>query len=194
MDCWKWSTVFRKNLEWKQWPEENVEKLVWNNEEISWSSGGRSGREHTNCEGLWCKRSRLLQPCPTLCDPMDPMDSPGMNTGVGSHFLLQGIFLTQGSNLGLPHCRQSLDYLLSHQGLQYWSAEWWGDEDARIAGGEGWKDAGQFIHSPQPLCYTSSLPPFLPSLSSFIWLWESFLSSVEVLAFVAGSFLSGKFL
>ena len=34
---------------------------------------------------------------------------------VGCHFLLQGIFLTQGSNLGLPHCRQIL-YHLSHQG------------------------------------------------------------------------------
>ena len=34
---------------------------------------------------------------------------------VGSHFLLQGIFLTQGLNPGLPHCRQIL-YLLSHQG------------------------------------------------------------------------------
>ena len=31
------------------------------------------------------------------------------------HFLLQGIFPTQGSNLGLPHCRQIL-YHLSHQG------------------------------------------------------------------------------
>ena len=31
------------------------------------------------------------------------------------HFLLQGIFLTQGSNPGLPHCRQTL-YHLSHQG------------------------------------------------------------------------------
>ena len=29
-------------------------------------------------------------------------DSPGKNTGVGCHFLLQGIFLTQGSNLGPP--------------------------------------------------------------------------------------------
>ena len=37
-----------------------------------------------------------------------PWDSPGKNTGVGCHFLLQGIFLTQGSNLGLPHCRQML--------------------------------------------------------------------------------------
>ena len=33
-------------------------------------------------------------------------DSPGKNTGVGCHSLLQGIFLTQGSNLGLPHCRK----------------------------------------------------------------------------------------
>ena len=30
------------------------------------------------------------------------------NTGVGYHFLLQGIFPTQGSNPGLPHCRQTL--------------------------------------------------------------------------------------
>ena len=37
------------------------------------------------------------------------------NTGVGCHSLLQGIFPTQGSNLGLLHCRQIL-YHLSHQG------------------------------------------------------------------------------
>ena len=44
--------------------------------------------------------------------------SPGQNTGVGSsssHSLLQGIFLTQGSNPGLPHCRRIL-YRPSHQG------------------------------------------------------------------------------
>ena len=35
-----------------------------------------------------------------------PWDSPGKNTGVGCHFLLQGIFLTQRSNLGLLHYRQ----------------------------------------------------------------------------------------
>ena len=34
---------------------------------------------------------------------------------MGCHCLLQRIFLTQGSNLGLPHCRQTL-YHLSHQG------------------------------------------------------------------------------
>ena len=42
-------------------------------------------------------------------------DSPSKNTGVGCHALLQGIFLTQGLNPGLPHCRQML-YRLSHQG------------------------------------------------------------------------------
>ena len=41
-------------------------------------------------------------------------DSPGKNTGVGCHALLQGIFPTQGSNLGLLHCRWML-YGLSHQ-------------------------------------------------------------------------------
>ena len=60
------------------------------------------------------------QSCPTLCNPMStsflfPWNSPGKNTGMGSHSLLQGIFLTQGSNPGLLHCRQIL-YHLSHQG------------------------------------------------------------------------------
>ena len=41
--------------------------------------------------------------------------SPGQNTGVGSLSLLQGIFPTQGSNSGLPHCGQIL-YQLSHKG------------------------------------------------------------------------------
>ena len=51
------------------------------------------------------------QPTRLLC----PWDCPGKNTGVGCHFLLQRIFRTQGSNSGLPHCRQTL-YRLSHQG------------------------------------------------------------------------------
>ena len=44
-----------------------------------------------------------------------PWKSPGLNTGLGSLFLLQGIFPTQGSNPGLPHCRWIL-YYLSHKG------------------------------------------------------------------------------
>ena len=52
-----------------------------------------------------------LQPARLLC----PWNSPGKNTGVGCHSLLQGIFPTQGSSSRLLHCRQIL-YLLSHQG------------------------------------------------------------------------------
>ena len=56
------------------------------------------------------------QLCPTLFNPMDsPWNSPGQNTRVGSRTLLQGIFPTQGSNPGLPHCRRIL-YQLSHKG------------------------------------------------------------------------------
>ena len=42
-------------------------------------------------------------------------NSPAQNTGVGSLSPLQGIFPTQGSNPGLPHCGQIL-YQLSHKG------------------------------------------------------------------------------
>ena len=43
-----------------------------------------------------------------------PWNSPGQNTGVGSLFLLQGIFPTQESNPGLLHCRRIL-YQLNHR-------------------------------------------------------------------------------
>ena len=46
-----------------------------------------------------------------------PWNSPGQNTGVSSLSLLQGIFPTQGSIPGLPHCRWIL-YQLSHHGSQ----------------------------------------------------------------------------
>ena len=54
--------------------------------------------------GLW--------PTRFLC----PWDFLGKDTGVVFHFLLQGIFPTQGSNLGLLYCRQIL-HRLSYQGL-----------------------------------------------------------------------------
>ena len=44
-----------------------------------------------------------------------PWNSPGQNTRVGSLSLLQGIFPTQESNPGFPHCRR-IPYQLSHQG------------------------------------------------------------------------------
>ena len=79
--------------------------------------------------------SVVTQSCPTLCNPMDsnplgglvaksystlvipwtiacqapffPWDFPSKKTGVGCHFLLWGIFPTQGSNPALLHCRQA---------------------------------------------------------------------------------------
>ena len=54
-------------------------------------------------------RAKKLWSCPTLGNPVDCSlpgssvhgDSPGKNTGVGCHALLQGIFLSQGSNPSL---------------------------------------------------------------------------------------------
>ena len=51
----------------------------------------------------------------TVASQAPPSMGFSRQTGVGCHFLLQGIFLTQGLNLDLPHCRQML-YRLSHQG------------------------------------------------------------------------------
>ena len=48
-----------------------------------------------------CLTAYELQPARLLC----PWDSPGKNTRMGSCSLLQGIFLTQGLNLGLLCCR-----------------------------------------------------------------------------------------
>ena len=56
--------------------------------------------------------------CPPLCNPIDCSlpgsfvhgDSPGQNTGMSCHARLQGIFPTQGSNPGLPHCRWILNH------------------------------------------------------------------------------------
>ena len=70
-----------------------------------------------------CTHAQLLQSCPALCNSMDCTppgssvhgESPGKNTEVDCHSLFQGIFPTQGWNLGLLHCRRSF-YQLSHQG------------------------------------------------------------------------------
>ena len=55
-------------------------------------------------------RPYRLQPTRLLC----PWDFPDKDIGLVCHFLLQGIFLTQGSNLNLLHCRQIL-YQLNYQ-------------------------------------------------------------------------------
>jgi len=68
----------------------------------------------------------VVQSCPTLCDTMVcPWNSIGKNTEVGCYSLLQGIFLTQGSNQGPLHCRQSLYHLsyLTYKRIQPRSAK-----------------------------------------------------------------------
>ena len=66
---------------------------------------------------MWEKKRNVTLSLHThkLIPNLYPWNSPGHNTEVGSLSLLQGIFTTQGSNTGLPHCRQIL-YQLSHKG------------------------------------------------------------------------------
>ena len=69
-----------------------------------------------------CLRPHELQPTRLFC----PWDFPGKDIGVGCHFLLQGIFSTQGLNLGLLHVRQIL-YWLSYKGShkEGWALKNW---------------------------------------------------------------------
>ena len=84
-----------------------------------------TGYKRISCLKSWfCAVLCLVaQSCPSLCDPVDCSlpgssvhgGSPGKNTGVGCHVLLQEIFATQGWSPGLLHCRQILNHL-NHQG------------------------------------------------------------------------------
>ena len=62
-----------------------------------------------------CSVTSVMWPCgPQPTRLLCPWDASGKNTGMGWHALLQGIFPTQGSNPGFPHCRKIL-HCLSHQ-------------------------------------------------------------------------------
>ena len=104
----------------KQWfglwlPPENSKKQSGVGKLFQEEEGMKDSRFQWPAFPHW-KWKWVTQSCPTLCDPMDcslprllhPWNFPGKSPGVGCHFLLQGIFPTQGSNLGLPHCRQTL--------------------------------------------------------------------------------------
>ena len=60
-----------------------------------------------SCSVVLNSATHREQPARLLC----PWESPGKYAAVGCHALLQGIFLTQGSNLSLLHCRQILHHL-----------------------------------------------------------------------------------
>ena len=89
------------------WSREQM-YLLWQPQAWRW---GFSGNWQYQCEVL-TKESRSksvrcslasnsLRPCGLQSKLLCPRDSPGKNTGVGCHFLLQGIFPNQGSNLPL---------------------------------------------------------------------------------------------
>ena len=88
------------------------------NSPTEWKRVGRGVKqEELDGEGPYCVHAcSVAQSCPTLCDPMDCSppgssvrgDSPGKNTGVGWHALLQGIVPTQGLNPRLLHYQVDL--------------------------------------------------------------------------------------
>ena len=110
---------------WKDWRQEDKgttedEMVGWHHRldghELEQALGVGDGQGSLVCFSLWsCKESDMtewlnwtevasdsvqlygLQPTRLLC----PRDSPGKKTGMGCHFLLQGVFLTQGSNPNL---------------------------------------------------------------------------------------------
>ena len=101
--------------------------LILGSELIGWviflgAGSWRSSWQECFCcflQGSWWVK--VAQSCLTLTPwtvahqaPLSMKDFPGKNTGVCSHSLLQGTFLTQGLNLGLLHCRQIL-YHLGHE-------------------------------------------------------------------------------
>ena len=91
----------------------------------SWVQSGTEPRPFAVTAGSpnhWKVKMKLLNRVQLFATPWTvayqvppSMGFSRQNTGVGCRFLLQGIFPTQGLNLGLPHCRQML-YCLSHQG------------------------------------------------------------------------------
>ena len=107
-----------------------------------------------------------LYPTRLLC----PWDFPGKNTGVGCHFLLQGIFQTQGSNLCLLHCG--------------WILSCWAVGEAPLSlppsvtstAGQGWLPLNYSCHLPgsqsSTLCSPESASACLDNLVSIKCFWH----------------------
>ena len=60
------------------------------------------------CIYVWCESCSVVSDSLWSHGLYSPWNSPSQNTVAGSLSLLQGIFPRQGSNPGLPHCRQIL--------------------------------------------------------------------------------------
>ena len=122
---WHWILQARI-LEWGAIPSSRGSSQPRDQTHMSYVSPTLAGRFFTTSitwqTGTSIQFSSVAQLCLILCDPVNCSpwgssvhgDSPGKNTGVGCHTLLQGIFPTQGSNPGFPHCTWIL-YHLRHQ-------------------------------------------------------------------------------
>ena len=114
--------------EWKEW---TPLKTQLRRRRACWSPAALKQLHPSSCDygslappagptrcvpGVLATRCRdSATPLTVTCKLLCPWNSPGKNTGVVCHSLLQGTFLTQGLNMGLLHCRQIL-YQLSHWG------------------------------------------------------------------------------
>ena len=106
---------------------------IWSSSHYTFSQYTRQRLAHS----IWCIPLAVSidclanQSCLTLCNPLNCHppgssvhgDSPGKNTGVCCHALLQGIFPTLGVNSSLLH-RSWILYHLSHQGSPYNWLHW----------------------------------------------------------------------
>ena len=138
-----------------QWVKQNISRLTTIEDKLLVTSGERKvGRGNIEVK---VKVLRLTLCNTTDCSPC-PWDCPGKNPAVGSHSLLQGIFLTQGLTLGLPHCRQILYHLKNQMVIQFshsiMSDSLWPN---------GLQQAGFPCPSPNPRTYSNSCPLVMPS-------------------------------
>ena len=123
-ETWVWSVGQEDPLEKEMAPHSSILawRIPWTEDPGELQSTGSQSRTRLSdftslsrcCHHVLCL---VTQSSSTLCAPrlLWLWGFPGKSAGVGCHFLLQGIFPTQGSNLRLLHCRQML-YHPSHQG------------------------------------------------------------------------------
>ena len=103
----------------------NAGEDVQKREPLYTASGNVNWFSHYGKQYVLCLAA---QSCLILCDHMDCSppgssvheDSPGKNTGMGCHALLQGIFPTQGPNSGLPTAGRLFTEWASREAPKYW--------------------------------------------------------------------------
>ena len=118
------STGFSRQEHWSGLPFPSPEILAnvkgWENN----AKGRRTSikKDRTLCyrwhDDLCRKHTRIGVSACSVTKLLYPWNFPGKNTGVGCHFLLKGLFLTQGLNLHLSPCQA--DSLPTAQLLPWW--------------------------------------------------------------------------